>query len=311
MTPTTVSPLTRFLLPVDESEAAGRAVTFAGCLLSALEDRVTGLTLLHVLDGHFLSQHMANIDTRAERVLESDLFQRLRDQHVDEKIRPMLAAYEAELRRLGVTAPVDTLVEDGDVADRIAAVAEEGGFSTVMLGRRGLSQLSETFLGSVTSSLLHKAYHPATYVVGSDTVLEAGGCPFPHVLVALDGSPHSEAALEEAAVLAGCFGEGLARVTLLYVEDGDAEGEALLAGGRARLEAAGVPGGRIASLTREGDVAEAIIQAAADLGASLILMGRKGRSSVADLFTGGVSSAVLHGVAGPTVAVVCGRQEAG
>lgn len=312
-----MEPLTSLLLPVDGSEHSRLAIQFAGCLAANLGDRVRNITLLHVLAGHYLASHMENIDFRAREVLESSLFQRLREQYIEDKVVPIFEDGEGLLKSVGSKADVSREVLDGVPAEKIAMMAKEGGFSTIIIARRGLSRVKELLLGGVTSKLLHLSYHPATYVVGT-RVVENGACLVPRILIPLDGSRCSLAALREAAVIARSHANCLERLELLRVIDvaryperlergerPEDEAQRILAEGRDVLEEEGVPKDCVRSSIVYGRPVDAILDAARQKDATLIMMGRLGRSAVRDLVIGGVSSEVLRRAVEPTVAIVC------
>jgi nucleotide-binding universal stress UspA family protein len=311
--------LTKFLLPIDGSESSNRAVSFAGCLMSGLGGRVKGVTLLHVLAGHYLSTHMTNVDVRAGYLIESDVFKRLKEQHVESAVKPLIDAAEAELKRVGVTVPVDSRVVDGDPAEQIRKVGEEGAYSTMIMGRRGRNQVSEILLGSVTSKLLHQPHHLTTYVVGQRVLFE-GACMLPRILIPLDGSPDALAAVTEAAVLGASYGASLDSMTLLRVIDlarywersgsgqpPEQEADQILQQGRQILIDAGVDQEKVEAIPKYGRPVDVIMEIADDSDVNLVVMGRRGRSAIKDLLAGSVSSEILHRCQGPAVAIVCGR----
>lgn len=315
-----IIPLTRFLVPIDGSEPSRRAVDLAGCLAAALGHRVEGITLVHVLAGHYLEEHMANVDFRTRHVVESAQFRRLKDAYIEASVRPIMDDAEHILKKRGTVSPVDRVVCDGDPADEIARVAEDGGYSTVIMARRGLSLAREVLIGSVTSKLLHLPSHATTYVTGL-RVMSGEMCLAHKILVPLDGSPHALAAAREAAAFASGFGEVVERVVLLRVldiaryeqrlergDDPEAEAERILHDGKKILLEAGIDEGLIGASVRSGRPAEVILRTAEETGTTLILMGRKGRSAFSDLFMGSVSTGVLHRAVEQTVGIVCGGE---
>lgn len=314
-----IDPLTKFLLPLDGSESCERAIKFSGCLAGALGERVQGITLLHVLAGGYLSRHMANVDVRTDFVLKSDLFQRLRDEHVAQTVEPMLGAADAEFAKLGVKARVNYIVLDGDPSEQITVAAKEGDYSTILMGRRGLSGIKERLLGSVTANLLHRGPEATVYVAGTQAV-EEEACPIPRLLVAVDGSPHAVAAVHEAAVLAQSYGTGVAEVVLLRVIDvaryreqtdtglsPEKVAHGILHAAQQILSEAGVSKSKVVSLAKYGRPVGTILEMAKNRQSNIILMGRRGRSALRELFMGSVSSGVLHQCVNCTVAVV-GRE---
>jgi nucleotide-binding universal stress UspA family protein len=129
---------------------------------------------------------------------------------------------------------------------------------------------------------------------------------FDKVLVAIDGSPYTDAALTAAeglAAKAGC------EIEVLHVHEHDFipskagmapdleradDAQQLLDGAVSRLKAQGVnaTGRLVQAQTR--DVARAIIEAADEGGADLIIVGRRGLSSFTAMIVGSVSNKLIH-----------------
>lgn len=121
------------------------------------------------------------------------------------------------------------------------------------------------------------------------------------ILVALDGSPASEAALSEVERMAG----GGASVHFLHVVpllplSVDATSAGVMAGHDHALSYLGglrerLPDVRGLDLIRTGDPADAILQVALEFNIDLIAMGTHVRSGVAKGFMGSVAETVLRG----------------
>ncbi len=312
------TPLSKILLPIDGSEHCKRAVVFTGCLAAGLGDRLQGITLLHVLAGGYLSEHLANIDARAANILGSDLIKRLREQHVQASVTPMFQAASQELAQLGSKAPIATRVAEGVPAREIARIADDEDFSTIVICRRGLSEAREFFLGSVTSSLLHRAQHPTIYVVGTRLLDPNAACLLPRILVMVDGSTSALAAVREVGALAAAYGQGLEKIILLHVinlatvgakeeagRNTAEEAAAILDEADAILEEAGVPKEKIQPTALYGDPVEAALDLIDRENITLVMLGRRGRSAIEDLIIGGVSNTILHRCQEPTIGVVC------
>jgi len=129
---------------------------------------------------------------------------------------------------------------------------------------------------------------------------------FEKVLVAIDGSPYTEAALSAAEGLAA---KARCEVEVIHVHEHDFipskagmspdlerddEAQALLNGAVSRLKARGVSvtGRVVQAQTR--DVARAIIEAAENGGADMIIVGRRGLSSLTAMIVGSVSNKLIH-----------------
>src|SRR5579863_7215235 len=118
------------------------------------------------------------------------------------------------------------------------------------------------------------------------------------ILVALDGSPASEAALGEVArmALGGASIHFLYAVPMLPLRV-DATSAEVMAGHDRALSYLGglreqLPEVRGLDLIRAGDPAEAILQAALEFNIDLIAMGAHGRTGVAEGVLGSVAEAV-------------------
>ncbi len=309
-----VCTIEKVLLPIDGSLPSKRALEFTACLLAPFKEKVKRVTLIHVLGGGYLSSHMANIDIRAEILKETAQFKRLKEQYLEKNIRPMFVEAKETLRSLGLTVPVEEVVLDGDPAREIVNYAKENGYSTIIMGRRGLSPLKEIVLGSVTQSVIHRSGCHTTYVVGQKVLVN--GCPIPRVLIPIDGSPNSLAAVKEVACLAEIAGRGwIEEIALLHVidialgerlNDGQRlEGEDILATAREILLEAGIPDEILKREVRLGRPAEEIVRLAEEGGFNLVVMGRRGRSHIKEFVLGSVSATVLHRIVNPTLALVC------
>jgi len=121
------------------------------------------------------------------------------------------------------------------------------------------------------------------------------------ILVALDGSPASEAALGEIArmALGGASVHFLYAVPMLPLRVDATSAEVMAGHDRALSYLEGLreqlPDVRGLDLIRAGDPAEAILQAALEFNIDLIAMGAHGRTGVAEGFLGSVAEAVERG----------------
>jgi len=309
-------PIPRILLPVDGSKHAKRAVQFAGRLGASMGKSLSGITLLHILTGGYLSRHMANIDFRTKIIEESDLFKRLKQEHINKDIMPFLDENEKVLKNAGIDTKIEKVVVDGDAANEVIRTAEEGNFSAVIMARRGLSELKGLFLGSVTSKVIHAATKQTIYIVG-DKISKDKACPILKILIPVDGSSYSMKGVEHIACLTAPLKESLDRITLLkvinmalYMErlkggtDPEGEAQQILNDAGAVFLNAGFAQNLIETKVAIGNPAEEILKEADQGEVNLIVMGRKGRTALKDIMLGGVSSTVLQRCRNQTVAIV-------
>ncbi|HEY8492146.1 MAG TPA: universal stress protein [Dehalococcoidia bacterium] len=202
--------------------------------------------------------------------------------------------------------PAETLVRLGSPTYQILEAAREVGADLIVVGEQGHGAVGRALLGSVAFNVVRQA---------ACSVLVARP-PRPEVrrlLVATDGSPHGEAAVEAAAALAPADGEVVvlsvvAPVTLPFsglpeagavtgyrwleeAEEGERQAaEAVTERAAAELRARGAAA---RPEVRRGDVASTVVQAAEDLGADVVLVGSRGRSAVSSLLLGSVAGAVV------------------
>ncbi len=276
----------RLLVPVDLSEHSGRAIQFAGYIGACFGPVLTGITLLYVAPVSFLGRHMANIDFRAEDLAQSEPLRKLRNQYVEDEIKPFMDVGEKMIREAGVKAAVEKLVVDGDPAQEILRIAEEGGFTGIVMGWRGVSELKGLFLGSVASKVLGHATCNVL-VVESESRLE-----IKNILVATDGSKYSEAAARGAINLAKCVGAELTVISVAPHELGE-EFSAAEEDVKKIKEDAAKEGLIVLGLTVAGKPYERIVAVSRERNVDLIVVGSHGRTGLERLIMGSVAERVI------------------
>jgi nucleotide-binding universal stress UspA family protein len=309
-------PIPKILLPVDGSEDSMRAVQFIGCLGTFMGKGLYGITVLRVLAGGYLSSHMANIDFRAADIVKnSAIFKRVRDEYVEKSIMPLLDETEKTLRKAGVVAPIEKIAADGDPANEILRIANEGNFSTIVMARRGLAA-TKGFLGSVPHKVMHAASRQTVYIVGQQAYKDLS-CPIPRILIPVDGSAYSMKGIEHAACLTGSIKGTVGAITILrvinvalYMErlkngvDPEEEAQRILDQAKGAFLQTGISESMITTKAIMGNPPEEILKEAETGDYNLVVMGRKGRTALKELLLGGVSSTVLQRSAKPTIALV-------
>ena len=143
------------LIAVDESENARRAVSYVGQFLAAIKG--FKVLILHVI-----------------RQPEEDYFPTSseKDQWLDQyklKVDAMLKDYRQILIRAGF-APEDVSVRSTlrycpSLAECILAERDQTGYSTIVVGRQGLSRSEEFLFGSVSSKIVNHARDCTVWVV--------------------------------------------------------------------------------------------------------------------------------------------------
>lgn len=306
----------KILIPYDASPHARQALQFVAAL--ARGDRlVEQLTIVRVIGGGYLARHIQNVDLRVTRMDQVKEWRRVRQHYLDHDITPQLQDAREFLQGQGVAIPIATHIAEGQVGEEIEKLAEAENFTSIIMGRRGLSPLKEVLLGSVTRTVLNRAQGVTVFVVGSEGRVNPD-CPVTPLLLPVDGSEPSLAAVRQAAVLAQAFPASQVHVALLHVVDlalltmametGASrlveEGEAILAQSRELLRKAGYSGPLEEKLFY-GRPAHAIADHAQEGGYALIFMGHKGRSMLKNLLIGSVASEVVHRTTQAAVGMVC------
>jgi nucleotide-binding universal stress UspA family protein len=209
----------------------------------------------------------------------------------------------------------ETRVVQGDPRDEIPALADEWAADLVAVGARGLGMVKRLALGSVSTAVVHAVHCPVLVVKGR----HAGALDT--ILVAVDGSPHSLAAVRFIGTLAV-----LPRVRLLTVveppyvprtapgivlpmlrqaasallAEREAEQRRMLAEIATQL---GRPATSVATSVIVGRPTEEIVNAASEPGVGLVVVGARGFGAIKRVLLGSVSEHVLHEADCPVLVV--------
>jgi nucleotide-binding universal stress UspA family protein len=139
---------------------------------------------------------------------------------------------------------------------------------------------------------------------------------FARILVAVDGSAHSEHALDVATEIAKKFGSALTLVAVVplhvtyvpaplpvpsFTEEEEQAYQAMLANFETKVKGAGISD--VKSIRLQGIVVEELLKTAESQHPDLMVMGARGLSAGGRLFLGSVSDAIVHHVACPVLVV--------
>lgn len=147
--------MTKLLIAIDGSDNAMKAVEYVARMFSGINDLV--LTILHVLpyppaplwdDGHIPSEEEKELRTRylekwlkGEKAKADPLFDRAVKILTGRNIKP------GNIQTRSISDSID-------VAGSILEEARDGGYDTLVLGRRGMSPAKHFLMGSVTSKIV-------------------------------------------------------------------------------------------------------------------------------------------------------------
>jgi nucleotide-binding universal stress UspA family protein len=277
---------------------------------------VEQVTLFKVIGDAYLARHIHNVDLRVTRMDQVAAWRRMRQHHLDHKIMPVLEEARKFLQENGVAAPIETRVAEGKIGEEVIRAAGEGGYTTIIMGRRGLSPMKGMLLGSVTRQVLSSARNLTVFVASQEADFNPD-CPVSPLLLPVDGSEPSLAAVSQGAALARRWEGAQPELTLLHVVDfvkvGASlnagtdylvkEGEEILASGRRILEGSGLKG-PFADKLLVGTPSRIIAEEVEEGHYALILMGARGLSALKQWLLGSVSSDVLHRVSHAIVGIV-------
>lgn len=280
--------LKHILAATDFSDLAGQAVGRAALLA---QQHGATLHLIHVVPsvswkifGRALIEHPL--------ITEKHLYESAQ-QHLQE---------QAETCRKRFGLDVRCHADIGRPHDVIAAYATQIQADLNVLGPHADNLLHDLFIGSTARKVLHKGRQPTLIAqVKPDT-------PYRRVLVAVDFSDASRVALEAALRFAPD-----AAVHLLHVYDVLFEGKMRYAGVEENVieqyrDAAGTEAwrlmhefleqmgarDRVQPIVQNGYPARAILDEAQNLQIDLIVMGKRGRSELDELFLGSVTETILY-----------------
>jgi nucleotide-binding universal stress UspA family protein len=143
------------LIAVDESENAGRAVTYVRDLLAGLSGyHITLITIIpQPSEDYFVSESertewLKDKNASARSILEANRKLLIDAGFRDEDVKEVLVIKECT-----------------SIAECILAEQEKLACGTVVVGRRGISKREEFFFGSTSSKILHIARDCAVWVI--------------------------------------------------------------------------------------------------------------------------------------------------
>ncbi len=176
---------------------------------------------------------------------------------------------------------------------QFARLVEQHGGDLMVLGTRGLGGV-RSLLGSISDVAVHVAAMPVLVVPHPLTINERAAASAGPVLVATDGSPGGQHAVQTAAALFPDREQ--LRVTIEATADADRGSTGAAQAGLTVLPTAGRPGSARAT-------AGTLLEHAGEVGAAVVVVGSRGRSAGRELLLGSVAMAVLHHAHRPVLVV--------
>jgi len=148
----------KMLLAVDSSKNSRKAVDYVGKFAA---DTTGEITLFHVVR----SVSLGFVD---DLILRDESTENQLLEEMDRDIPRMFSSYKDLLVKSGVVAERisnKSVLHSTSRAGDILQEAKEGGYGTIVMGRRGLSKVREFLMGRVTSKVLSRADTFAVWIV--------------------------------------------------------------------------------------------------------------------------------------------------
>lgn len=268
----------KVLVPVDGSESSFHALRQAFQFSSTEKSWITVVCVAPDYEG--------DLDTLATG---GDLLAKMRQPCERALVKARDIAAQA-----GYT--IKTVLEEGEPSTRIVDTADAHNRELIIMGRRGLSHLERAFVGSVTQRVIGQSHGDVVVVPNGVTLA------WKKILVATDGSPCSQAAVERAVRFARIYDGEVEVVSVVDVSPelyGDAPDlvEELTRKAKVFADAAvQVVQGKGLKATPhvvEGAPYEVIPELAKTLGAEVIVVGSHGRTGMGRLLMGSVAEKII------------------
>ncbi len=276
----------KILVAVDGSDSSKNALRQACKIARDDESWITVLTTIPLFEDQF---DTLNMKEKVSRTLREE---------GDRVLARMKKIAEEE------DTCIISMLKEGNAFEMILDTAEEDNFDLIVVGRRGMSRIERTLMGSVSASVIAHSKKDIL-VVPRETILE-----WKNILLPTDGSRYSNAAVDKAIELAANYNSTITAVSVVDVTD-EFSSEApeavkeLMQNAKQFVEEVRKRAGGINILTliKEGETYEVIINLARELMSGIIVMGSHGRTGIKRFLMGNITEKVI-GYAGCPVLIV-------
>lgn len=282
------------IVPLDGSELAETALPYAAALAAALR---THLVLVTVWEGSETNLGAA-FSTMAIEI----------EKGAQDYFTEYLDGVRARSSRADQTRAI---VRAGDAIETILAVTDETGARMLAIATHGRSGLGHWLYGGTAGRLLRAAHVPVLTVGPHVRPPSTDGAAIKHVMVPLDGSPSSEAALPVAQTVAAALGAKVSLVRAVrwaaqtypyslpeaYVPQLDEELEGGPMAYLRRIEGGFKDKGDVDAFVVRGAVAEGLLEVVDQQSVDLVVMTTHARAGLARAALGSTADRMLQGKA--------------
>jgi nucleotide-binding universal stress UspA family protein len=294
----------RILIAVDGSVYSRKAMEYAAGMGSIVKD--IHYTLLHIHPK--VSDYLVE-DAKRDPKAIATLKKATKKNH-EESIR-LLDESKNIMVKAGIGEDKVETVSQKQTRGTAKAILDHGKKSlcdAIVLGRRGVSRLAESFMGSITNSVLEHTNEIPVWAIGGDAKPSK-------IMIAVDGSESSLRAVDHVSFMLGDNPDS--KITLLHVtprlrdfctidfdEEGDPIKEVILSGDKQCVDSfyvhakegftkAGMNESQIdiQEVTTKLNIGRTVVDEALKGGFSTVVVGRKGMNN--SFFMGSVSSRIL------------------
>ncbi len=291
---------TSILVPLDGSEIAERALPYAEILARSNAQR---LVLLRVVQ-----PDNAGVSAQAWPPSYSSL---IASKAAFDSAHAEAKAYLADVVSLAIDREIksEMIVAAGEPVATILKIIDDLGIDTVVMSSHGRAGLGRALRGSVADAVLRRAHVPVLLVPRHAAIAWWDTQPL-HLLLPLDGSPLSEAAIPYAAALAETLKAHLVLLRTvgydqefnfeLFFRDTHEDAVTYLEHIAEVLDARGL---RTKIEVREGRALSTILAVAAEYKVHGIVMATHGRGGIQRALFGSNADAVLHAARIPTLII--------
>ncbi len=298
--------LDTLLVPIDGSDASANAIEYAFQMGSTTG---ASITFCHSVDPSAVQCSPYDLGGMGVMIEE-----------IEQVSTSLLAAAKAKADARGIAA--STLELRGPAIAAIVDAANQRGVSAIVMGTAGRSGASRWFLGSVTEGVLRSSDRPVFTISRWQPVAAKQPSYFKRIVVAVDQSEASNAAIEFALRLADPPHTTVELVHILHAPamratvEPNGKGQQRLIRECAQAEELlqtcserfGERNIHVDRTMKDGDPAAEIVAIASHQRADLITIGTHGRRGLQRLVLGSVAEHVVRGASVPVAVVPLARR---